>query len=110
MRAVILILIISFISCSTLNNNRNKEGKLCDENIKFNKIFFSHINNIETLISKSQNESFRNSLNFISEYVKVSFEEMSNFGNTYPIGAYEKDKLIWLRWYDENKCQNIQMK
>lgn len=35
---------------------------------------------------------------------------MSNFGNTYPIGAYEKDKLIWLRWYDENKCKNIQIK
>lgn len=76
----------------------------------FKKEFFQNIENIERLITKSQNESFKNSLNFIGKYTHVSFEDMLNYASTYPINSLERDKKVWLNWYNANKCNNIQFK
>jgi hypothetical protein len=35
---------------------------------------------------------------------------MLNYSHTYSIPAFEKDKGGWLKWYEENKCNNIQFK
>jgi hypothetical protein len=35
---------------------------------------------------------------------------MANYANNYPIGVFEKDKEGWIKWYDKNKCNDIQFK
>ncbi|MGF1557202.1 hypothetical protein [Paucihalobacter sp.] len=48
-------------------------------------------------------------LKFISQYSHVSFESMWNYGNTYPYGVYLSDRENWIKWYEKNKCHNIQL-
>jgi hypothetical protein len=101
---------LMFLSCSS-NKVLKSENKItCNENLVFKKQFFGHIQNVENLIYEIQNESFRNSLNFIGKYTHVSFESMSNYANTYPSGIFLKDKKLWLKWYEDNRCKNIQLK
>ncbi|MDP2162135.1 MAG: hypothetical protein Q8K02_16770 [Flavobacterium sp.] len=33
-----------------------------------------------------------------------------NYSRTYPIGVFEDDLIQWKEWYEENKCNNIQLK
>jgi hypothetical protein len=61
-------------------------------------------------MTKEKDETFDVSLRFISKYAHVSFESMANYAHTYPIGVFEKDKDGWIRWYNKNKCNNIQFK
>jgi hypothetical protein len=98
-----------FISCSTPKKVFSDE-KHCNENLIFKKVFFENIHNVENLIYKEQNASFHKSLKFISKYSNVSFESMANYARTYPSGVFEDDKTIWLKWYEDNKCKNIQFK
>ncbi|MWB94191.1 hypothetical protein GON26_07440 [Flavobacterium sp. GA093] len=84
--------------------------KDCNENIAFKNTYFENIKNVENLIYKEQNESFHNSLKFISQYSHVSYESMANYSRTYPGGIFENDKKLWIKWYEENKCNNIQFK
>lgn len=35
---------------------------------------------------------------------------MMNYGRTYGIKTLEKDEIDWLKWYQENKCKNVQLK
>jgi hypothetical protein len=99
-----------FISCSSSNTKSSLEENPCNENLAFKKVYFENIQNIENLETKSQNESFHNSLKFISKYAKVNFESMANYARTYPYGIFEEDKAGWLKWYEENRCNNIQFK
>lgn len=92
-----------------MNNAKSTNEKNCNENIDFKKKFFENVQNVENLIDKNQNESFRNSLKFIAQYTDVSFESMTNYAGTYSIGIFEKDKKIWLKWYEENKCKNLEL-
>lgn len=85
------------------------ESKACDENPIFKEVFFIHIKNVEDLIAKEQNESFHNSLKFISRYIQISPLSMFENNGIYPINAFEKDKLSWMKWYEENKCKYIQV-
>lgn len=62
------------------------------------------------MIDKHQDESFHNSLKFIAKYSVVSFESMTNYAGTYPNGIFEKDEKIWLEWYQNNKCGNLELK
>lgn len=82
----------------------------CKENLEFKEKFFSAIEFIDTLIYSIQGKKFRENLNFISKYTHVSFESMLNYAGTYTGGAYEKDRKIWIDWYEQNKCTNIQFK
>lgn len=82
----------------------------CKENLEFKKEFFSNIKTIDSLIYKNQNQQFNKSLGFISKYSHVTFESTLNYARKYPGGAYEKDRKIWIDWYEKNKCTNIQFK
>ena len=54
------------------------------------------------------NKALLKSLTFISKYVKVSMDKVSNYEIGYPsIEAFEMDKVIWLKWYEANKCNNL---
>lgn len=82
----------------------------CKENLEFKEKFLSSIKFIDTLIYSIQGRKFNETLNFISKYTHVSTESMLNYARIYPSGAYEKDRKIWLDWYEKNKCTNIQFK
>lgn len=104
----IIIISLFFLSCkstSQINNDNN-----CVENTQFKEKFFLNVNYIEKNISVRQDEKFKNSLEFLSKYVHVSFERMANYANTYPIGVFEEDKKGWLEWYEKNKCNNLKLK
>lgn len=96
-------------SCSTSKKIESNIG-FCNENFKFKTVYFGNIQNIENLIYNDQNESFHNSLKFISNYAHVNFESMMNYSNTYSSVAFEEDKKNWILWYENNKCKNIQFK
>ena len=103
-----LILVLTLFGINFgYSQSKNKD---CNENIAFKNTYFEHIKNVENLIYKEQNESFHNSLKFISKYSYVSYESMANYARTYPGGIFENDKKLWIKWYEENKCKNIQFK
>lgn len=82
----------------------------CNENLDFKLEFFNNIKIIDNLIYVSQNEKFHNALKFISKYSHVSSESMLNYARLYPGGIYEDDRKVWIKWYEDNKCKNIQFK
>ena len=92
-------------SCTTTRNINTKND--CIENLQFKKAFLRNIENVENLLMKDQNQSFQNSLKFISKYAPVSLEDMLNYSHTYPLESFKKDKEAWLKWYEDNKCKNI---
>ncbi len=108
MRRILLISAIYMASCSTGNKSKLKID--CNENEAFRKEFFAQIDYITNNISVNQNQEFLNALNFLAMYTTVSFEEMSNYSRTYTIGSFEKDKKVWLTWYENNKCKNLKLK
>lgn len=97
-------LVLSSSCTSTIIKNS------CHENEEFKNLFFSHIEYIESNISISQNEKFRESVIFMSNYVPVSLNRILNYSRTYPTGVFKNDKIKWIEWYQENKCKNIQLK
>lgn len=107
---IYLALIFLCFSCSTTKNNIEPKSSPCNENLKFKTEFFRNIKNIEDQMIKEKDETFDVSLKFISKHAHVSFDSMANYAHTYPFGIFEKDKEGWLKWYDENKCSNIQLK
>lgn len=108
---MIFFIVFFCLSCSITKKRASyNENSQCIENEKFKNEFFKNIDIIDNLINKNQNEIFHKSLKFISLYTPVSFETMLNYGSIYPYGTYEKDKQIWLDWYEKNKCNNIQFK
>ena len=124
-KAFIFTTIFAFaVSSCTSSKQINSEKSICNENLNFKKIFFQKIQNVETFMTKypefksiedlenyytaERIDMFKSSLLYISKYSKVSYESMLNYDQSYPIGEYEKDKKNWLKWYDENKCTNIQ--
>ena len=97
------------------NNIQFKMGKTsktdCIENEAFKEKFFSSIDNIENfLLNKGKRSSYEISLGFISQYTHVSYEKTLNYDNRFPFTSFQEDKSNWLRWYEENKCNNIQFK
>ncbi len=76
----------------------------------FKKEFFYHVKNIDSNISNQHSRMFRESVIFISNYAPVSVERIFNYAMLYPIGIYEQDRVKWIEWYDQNKCNNIQFK
>ncbi|SHF04117.1 hypothetical protein SAMN05444377_10371 [Flavobacterium fontis] len=101
-----VIILFLMISC-----NSNKEIiNGCNENKEFKKVFFSHFDYIKNNIYIRQDIKFRESLIFISNYTHVSLDRIVNYSGTYPYGVFIKDSVIWRNWYEENKCNNIQLK
>lgn len=103
-----VIIVIFFLSCKSAKIANN--GDDCIENTQFKKKFFYHLNYIEDYMFKSQDSLFRVSVTFISNYAPISTNTLRNYGRTYPSGVFEKDRVNILKWYEENKCNNIQVK
>ncbi len=106
MKNLYIFLIISCFGCST------KRNLSCIENQDFKKVFFYNIEIIElhTLRQKT-NGSFLNALDFLSQYVDVSYDKVYNYEVRYSTyESFKLDKEKWLKWYDENKCTYIQIK
>lgn len=108
MKQVLLIIIWPLLSCHVTRNEKSNND--CLENEKFKKEFFTQIEYVKKNISVSQDKKFITSLIFISNYAPVSFEEMMNYSRTYTIKTLEKDEIEWLKWCQENKCKNLQLK
>jgi hypothetical protein len=108
-----LIIITLFTSC--LSGDKHEVSK-CNENAKFKKDFFYNISIAEkyTLEQQSPTEhkieikAFLKSLTFISKYTKVSMNKVSNYVIGYPnYQAFLLDKKEWIKWYNANKCNNL---
>lgn len=114
MKRVIIVIFLFIISCNSIKFFSKKEKKHttdCIENEAFKKRFFLSIDNIENyLLNKGERSSYETSLSFISQYTHVSYEKTLNYDNTFPFTSFQEDKSNWLRWYEENKCNNIQIK
>lgn len=106
MKKILIFTIPIIFSCNTTKLNKVD----CNENEKFKERFFYHIQYIKNNISVLQDAKFRESIIFISNYAPVSLNEIMNYSRTYPVGVFEEDKIKWLKWYEENKCTNIQLK
>lgn len=106
MKKILLLLILTTISCKTFNHKKSD----CNENTEFKKMFFYHTKYIENNIAVQQDSTFRASVIFVSNYASVSTDQILNYASTYPIGIYEQDSIKWVEWYEKNKCTNIQFK
>lgn len=112
MKKIIFIFPFFLLASCTIFPEKNKvstNGE-CIENVDFKKEYFLNIKMIDSLIYKNQNDQFKKSLQFMSKYSHVSFESTLNYARLYTGGAYEKDRKVWLDWYEKNKCNNIQFK
>jgi len=105
MKKILILLFLIFISFNSFGQEND-----CNENLKFKEAFFSHIKFLENNIYLSQNKEFRTSVVFISNYAPVSLGKIMNYARTYPSGVFNDDKLLWLKWYEDNKCKYIQIK
>ncbi|MEN9323987.1 MAG: hypothetical protein RL699_1767 [Bacteroidota bacterium] len=106
MRKLILIALI-FSGCSS-----QQKASKCNENLVFKEIFFRHVNTIENIVDgKEDKGSFVESLKFISKYSTVSYNKIANYDFMYNNHeSFEIDKERWLKWYADNRCNNIQLK
>jgi hypothetical protein len=107
---IIIGIVLLSLSCSSTKKIKSENKTTCNENLVFKKQFIDNIKNVENLILEVQGDSIKNSLKFIGKYTHVSFETMMNYAHTYPYGVFLEDKKVWLKWYEENKCKNIQFK
>lgn len=98
--------------CSNIQFKLKNTSKTdCIENEDFKTKFFLSIDNVENyLLNKGERNSYETSLAFISQYTHVSYEKTLNYDNTFPFKSFQEDKSNWLKWYEENKCNNIQIK
>jgi len=106
---IVLIFLLN-TQCQSLKEPISKE--VCNENVIFKKTFFDNIEKVETYTQgKGKRDDFDDALTFLSKYTHVSFDDMANFSTSYTsLKSFNKDKEGWLKWYDENKCNNIQFK
>jgi len=107
-RFLLIISLVSLLIFSCKSNSLLKND--CDENLNFKELFFYHIENIDKSITISQDLKFRESVIFISNYAPVSVNSIMNYSRTYPFVVYKRDREQWIKWYEENKCKNIQLK
>jgi len=106
MKKILVLLIPIFISCKVPDLNKSD----CNENKEFKEMFSYHTEYIENNIGISQDSTFIKSVIFISNYAPVSLNSIMNYARSYPISVFEKDRIKWKEWYEENKCKNIQFK
>lgn len=106
MRVSNLILIFLCMSCSV------KKTIHCNENKSFKNIFFKNIDIVEKHTLRQDSEGdFLQALDFLSQYVSVSYEKIYNYEVRYPnYEIFQEDKNKWMKWYEEKKCDSIQFK
>ncbi|HBH48077.1 MAG TPA: hypothetical protein DDX98_05525 [Bacteroidales bacterium] len=91
----------------------------CKENGEFKKNFFECIDNIETynyvinttLENRVTTKMYISSLKDLSQYCEVDFTLIMNYTQKYNSReVYEKEKQVWLDWYNDNRCNNLKWK
>lgn len=119
MRTLYILILVLSVSCSGTKSNPS-----CNENMKFRTEFFRRIQNIEDAYKEDQDAwlndddetryrkdmEFFGSLEFIMKYTDVSLETLVGYERYYPQDIFLRDKKGWLKWYEENRCNNIQFK
>lgn len=105
----ILLCVILFVGCKTSKTDNTSQ---CNENTFFKTEFYKNIKQVEEYVMGNGDRlKFKNSLNFLSKYVKVSNDKMLNYNNSYnSLDDFKNDKKSWSDWYDKNKCKNLQLK
>ncbi|MBF0695539.1 MAG: hypothetical protein IR153_10840 [Flavobacterium sp.] len=78
----------------------------------FREKFFKSIHDAEDVIhGKSHNrKQYDEALSFLDDYVCVDYEKTLNYRNIYTLKGFDDDKKGWLKWYEENKCNDTQFK
>ncbi len=110
MKEKLIIVMLSLLSAYYSNGQNRKATDTCIENIAFRDTFFRSIENIENFQLGKTNFGFTDGIDFLSNYVKVSTEEMLNYTKKYTnYKVFKLDKDNWLKWYEENKCSNIKI-
>ncbi|MGL2962454.1 hypothetical protein ACSVH2_01390 [Flavobacterium sp. RSB2_4_14] len=104
MKNLIYFIFILLFGCAS------KQSSKCIENLKFKDEFFKNISIVENLTYGTGDGNLRESLNFLSKYVPVSYGKLLNYKFGYDSETFKWDKTTWLKWYEENKCSNIQFK
>jgi hypothetical protein len=108
MKNIVSIILLIIFYCSSCKSGKNSRG--CIENDKFKEEFFRRITIVEQNLPLNQDSLFRSSLIFLSNYAPVSFYETMNYARIYSPQAFERDKNVWIKWYEDNKCKNLQLK
>ena len=108
-RVTFLAILLLLNSCLATKGSNKRE---CDENQIFRNIFFDAIRKVENdMLGKGEPGDYNEGLDFIDDYTKVSYDKMLNYSRSYTtMKEFEKDKKVWLRWYNKNKCYNLQVK
>jgi hypothetical protein len=119
---------MTLLCCSCSSIKTTSSGKsVCKENTLFKKEFvrqieiidnffqiltkpYINLDEFEHAVTEEKVTKFESSLLFISKYTHVSFDSMANYNRSYPYDIYKKDREGWVKWYEENKCNNIQFK
>lgn len=112
-KKILVVFIIFSILNSQCSSLKKIEKKDCIENVEFKNTFMSHISNVENYTTQKEfdKKKFNDGIKFLSKYCYVSEEELMNYANEYTNSiVFYKDKEGWLKWYEENKCDNIQFK
>lgn len=109
--------ILIFFSCSN-NNTLSENG--CQENLNFKRRYFNSINEIgqyynkqksSESMNKEDRKKFAKHVNILTKItgIKPNVATDYRFGYT-DIRAFISDKQSWEKWYEVNKCDNLQWK
>lgn len=92
-------------------NNIHIKKVWCEENEAFKKKFFISIRYIEEYVRGNVGEKrYKEAVQFIDQYTPVSWGKLLKYNPRIPYIVFLKDKDSWLRWYEINKCDDIQIK
>lgn len=130
--ALTIVTIFLLVSCSTRKPATSPVG--CNENPEFREAFLSAVQFIDDehtgeyqltptneelkKMSVEEMEEFdresaeisKQAWSFVRQYAIVSWWKRSSYDGGYPEPTYQQDRAGWLKWYEDNKCNNIQIK
>lgn len=88
----------------------------CQENAKFKTRFFDYIALVEKYTTEQTSGAKRTvtdkqvskALKFIAQHIAVAVDTNIKNGTAYAdFEAFKNDKAEWLKWYEANKCKNL---
>jgi hypothetical protein len=125
-KILIILLVVICFSCSnkvfnSVNCIENKDFKKeWDKSINFLTKYYAMRENdsiVQETIAKYdikeasiETDNYFSSLEFISKYIPIDYPYKSSFSGNIPYHIFLKEKQTWYKWYEKNKCSNIQLK
>ncbi|PCJ92263.1 MAG: hypothetical protein COA50_15645 [Flavobacteriaceae bacterium] len=128
---IIYFIILTFLNCAS-SKDLNTKNNNCSENMSFKKEFYKKLAFLDSYYENQSknttiidsNETFQNtmdrlnktksdyekSLSFFSKHPKISYQYMGSYSGEIPYNLYLDEKKVWMGWYEENRCKNIQLK